>query len=670
MPATQAEDEPEKASVRNKLSLSLSRHGASSGKRRRLNLSSTFLDEVADTVYPVKRKLDNTPPDNAKKSNTGINMLNGYRSFDVHNRATDDGSHSSSMPVATLFNMGNTCYLNSVLYTLRFAPSFVHNLHHLVADLALIHSKINQTKAKSSSLGRTIGSITGPSSRSSSSKDLLALGNSQNDLHPKTKMQIATEKLHELFMSLHSLEMKDAVEPYQPASFLQALIEVNSLYQGNQQQDAHELLIYLLDILRETCDLLAKQAENQPDLLNDLLLENSQPTSSNSTLTSKARGVRRSWKKNKDVSNKKNDKTSKDKIREEHVNNDSSTNETDEQCSSENATSTEKLTRKIGFNFVSEDFGGVTLRRTKCLECESVTERKEPFYDICVPVLDTNYDGNESDFYRQACVTTENLRGSNKYWCEQCIRYNEARREVSYERLPNLLVLQLKRFSTTANGTEKINNYIPSPLILECFCEKCSMQLNGHKLHSYQLYGVIMHVGSTMASGHYIAYTRASDYHYEYVNCCRDNSKFLNFSSSSTEKSLNFLKFLKPKLNSNSDSIKSSLNYLNSNKHGSTSDVNNCKSVDCCGIKFNKSVIENINNTNKDGKLSLRNNSEQISYSDDSHLWLECDDDVVRTFSTKEFQKLLNCKRNSPATPYLLFYSKIKESTQDENSSD
>lgn len=128
--------------------------------------------------------------------------------------------------------MGNTCYLNSVLYTLRFAPAFLHNLHHLVIDLAMMHSKINQTKAKSSSLGRNITGISGPNNRSSSSKDLLSLG-AQNDLCPKSKMQIATEKLHELFVQLHSLEMKDSNDSYQPSSFLQALIEVNSLYQGS-----------------------------------------------------------------------------------------------------------------------------------------------------------------------------------------------------------------------------------------------------------------------------------------------------------------------------------------------------------------------------------------------------------------------------------------------------
>lgn len=35
---------------------------------------------------------------------------------------------------------------------------------------------------------------------------------------------------------------------------------------------------------------------------------------------------------------------------------------------------------------IFEDFQGVSLLRTTCLECEQVTERKETFCDICVPI--------------------------------------------------------------------------------------------------------------------------------------------------------------------------------------------------------------------------------------------------------------------------------------------
>lgn len=164
-------------------------------------------------------------------------MLNGYRG---DQRSNGEASHDA--PVATLSNMGNTCFLNSVLYTLRFAPTFLHNLHHLIGDLAVVSSKLNQNKAKTSSLGRNIGSITGPSSRSTSSKDLLSLGSS-NDIIPKSKVQVVTEKLHELFMTMHNLEIKESNDPYQPVALLQAVREANSIFEGNNQQASNSFKV-------------------------------------------------------------------------------------------------------------------------------------------------------------------------------------------------------------------------------------------------------------------------------------------------------------------------------------------------------------------------------------------------------------------------------------------
>ncbi|XP_017783465.1 PREDICTED: ubiquitin carboxyl-terminal hydrolase 1 [Nicrophorus vespilloides] len=562
----------------------------------------------------------------AKKLFLRGNMLNGYRA----NEHRCIGETINDCPVATLSNTGNTCYLNSVLYTLRFAPTFLHNLHHLVDDLLKLNSRVSQTKAKSSSLGRNVGPISGPSSRSTSSKDLLSLGG-LNDI-PKSKVQIVTEKLHELFMILHNLEearKKDSNDTCQPVAFLQAVREANYIFEGNQQQDAHELLVYLLDNIRETCDLLTQQAQHFPELIVDT------EVSSNSKLWN----VRKSWKKTK----------KKDKIVI-----------SEEECIDHCVTDTEDSNsydvlgpeRKKFYNFVAEDFEGITLRRTTCLECECVTERKEPFYDIPVPInfTEDDYDVDPSVIYRDACVTSEKLCDTNKYICDNCLRHNEASREVTFEKLPNIMVLQLKRFTTTAAGVQKVNTYMPTPLRMACFCESCCKK-GENSLHHYELCCVIMHLGAAMASGHYIAYVKASDQS-EYSDCSRDLPK-TTLSASTSEKSLNFFKYFKSKPSSSNNSV-----IEHKNGVASKSLLPVCKSMSCCGVKMNKNVVENAIN------YSRRNGQDPWRARED--MWLECDDESVRPITSQELQDFLAYKPGgTTSTPYLLFYSKITESSDD-----
>lgn len=593
---------------------------------RKLSLKKNIKSSI---TTQLKRKAIFEQMAPAKKQ-ISEDMLNGYRVNESHHKGLDI---SEECPVATLSNMGNTCFLNSVLYTLRFAPTFLHNLHHLVGDLALVNTKLSQNKVKSSSLGRNITTITGPSSRSTSSKDLLSLGSSSssssnsNDIIPKPKVQIVTEKLHELFMTMHSLEIKESREAYQPVAFLQAVREANFIFEGNNQQDAHELLIYLFDNIRETCNLLMQLVQHNPDLLNDTSSE-AAATGNNQSWISKP-----SWKKFK-----KKTKNSKEPINEEHANGVCVTDNED------GGSSNEFSGKKIAYNFVSEDFEGVTLRRTKCLECECVTERKETFYDISVPIIfkQEDIDISPSEIYRRACVTSEKLCDSNKYLCEQCKRYNEASREVSFERLPNIMVLQLKRFTTTVAGVQKVNSYLPTPLELACFCETCCQQ---QPQHSYQLCCVIMHLGGTMASGHYIAYVKATDHFTDYMDCTKDAPK-TTLSASSSEKSLSILKYLKPKV------IESKNGGLASNS------LRMCKSMDCCGVKMNKNILENvINSYAKTTDQDYWQHAETVQ----EDMWLECDDETVRPICTQELQEVLGYKQNSTSTPYLLFYSKITD---------
>ncbi|XP_011162218.1 ubiquitin carboxyl-terminal hydrolase 1 [Solenopsis invicta] len=579
-------------------------------------------------------------------------MLNGYRNqLSNHQDGSYDmpGTNTEGLKIATLCNLGNTCFLNSVLYTLRFAPSFLHNLHHLATDLSNLNEKQLQTKAKSSSLGRTGVSLTSSSSRSWSSKDLLALAGSTTEAS-KPRIQIATERLHELFMALRASEVRENSEPYQPDAFLQALREVNPIFEGNQQQDAHELLVCLLDNIRETFQLLVRHRESQFGQSNGSFPElpanhSSTDAQSESGYSSGKSSIRKSRKKKKITSRK-----SSASLAQSNANGIVGSSRLYENGHAEFA----EINGEIGMHkpeskkcFISEDFEGVSLLRTTCLECEHVTERKETFCDICVPIdIDRSNEEDDDSFtdelvdssevYKRAVVTSELLWGRDKYWCARCLRYNEARRAVCFPSLPRLLILQLKRFSTAAGSMEKINNHMPTPLTLQCFCEECTNdETHGtaaggstETRHVYKLYSVIMHQGATMTAGHYVAYTRLPDEpaYAEYSQCDRDNKRqnssqtgatsasSSSSSSSSSEKPTGILRyFRKPSANENKEQPV--------NRVG-------CRSMDCCGIRRNKQGAT----------------------------WLECDDEAVHVIPLRELEDKLAPNARNSATPYLLFY--------------
>lgn len=217
---------------------------------------------------PLKKRSKTWEMHEYMQHQTGASSSNDYiLPKSSHN--SDDNSYNQKKQItssmATLCNIGNTCYLNSVVYTLRFAPRFLHNLHHVCDDMSEITQKLVYNKAKSASLGRNVGGIQGANTRSWSTKDLASIG-SVVDV-PKTNRQIATEKLHDLYTHLYRNEVIESTEAFHADTFLNAVQDVSSIFEGNQQQDAHEFLMCVLDSIRETCNSLTKVITECPDIV-------------------------------------------------------------------------------------------------------------------------------------------------------------------------------------------------------------------------------------------------------------------------------------------------------------------------------------------------------------------------------------------------------------------
>jgi len=453
--------------------------------------------------------------------------------------------------IASLANLGNTCFLNSVLYTLRFTPGFCHSLHHLHQDLA-------DTKPD----------------RDSEQECLLDM----------------IQTLHHLFQKLCSSDCEGGAEPREPvlpSALLHSIGRLCPLFEGNQQQDAHELLVTLLTSLQ------------------DVQL----PEAPASALPPPPEALDSSAKK----TNKKKDAS--------------------DPPAPQNGLSKLSLSEET-VNFVKDNFVGVGVMRTKCLECEASTYTKETFTNIDIPILgsqEAEEEESSPSLFTSQILSSEILRSDNKYWCSECRRLNEAQRSVSYDVLPTVLVLQLKRFTTVASKTyvSKLTDFIPTPFTLDCFCTECSKPGPGGGRHRYRLYSVILHLGASLASGHYIAYVRAGDTTVDYLQCKRPGSA----DTTKTSKKRGLFKMF-----SKSSSLPVEA------RPAVAPPV--CPSLACCGLKV-------TGGGGPEGR-----SSPAMEQGGGEDCWLECDDEQISVITRRELSDILTT-RQSTTTPYLLFYHRI-----------
>ena len=91
-------------------------------------------------------------------------------------------------------------------------------------------------------------------------------------------------------------------------------------------------------------------------------------------------------------------------------------------------------------DWISGLFKGQLACTTECLYCGTATQKREAFMDL------------QLDVHRRACVrsalesleATEVLKGTNKYYCSECLTHHWAMRSSQLAQLPPLLTIHLK----------------------------------------------------------------------------------------------------------------------------------------------------------------------------------------------------------------------------------
>ncbi|XP_031233772.1 ubiquitin carboxyl-terminal hydrolase 1 isoform X2 [Mastomys coucha] len=524
------------------------------------------------------------------------------------------------LPFVGLNNLGNTCYLNSILQVLYFCPGFKTGVKHL---FNIISRKKEALKDDSNQ-----------KDKGSCKEDPLA---SYELICSLQSLIISVEQLQASFL-LNPEKYTDELAT-QPRRLLNTLRELNPMYEGFLQHDAQEVLQCILGNIQETCQLLKKEEiKNLAELsskVEEKSLQKEEISGINSTETDNIRNLedfkeqlpKGSWKRKSDSesgnmkkkvklsresqpleenqrqtrskrkatgdtlevapkvipkcasdseSAKPSQKKSKVKInwlkpstkqpsilskfcslgkittnqrsKGQPKENEGDVEEDLEKYGSDNtvnggpespgrsgtpvdsseAQSINKGAEQIGFELVEKLFQGQLVLRTRCLECESLTERREDFQDISVPVQEDELSKveesseispepkTEMKTLRWAIsqfASVERIVGEDKYFCENCHHYTEAERSLLFDKMPEVITIHLKCFAASGlefdcygGGLSKINTPLLTPLKLSL--EEWSTKPTND---SYGLFAVVMHSGITISSGHYTASVKVTD---------------------------------------------------------------------------------------------------------------------------------------------------------------
>lgn len=156
--------------------------------------------------------------------------------------------------------------------------------------------------------------------------------------------------------------------------------------------------------------------------------------------------------------------------------------------------------------WVHDIFEGVLTSETKCLTCETASQRDETFLDLSI------------DLEEHSSVTSclgkfsaeEMLCERNKFHCDHCGGLQEAEKRMKIHKMPKVLAFHLKRFKYTEDYSrlQKLFHRVVYPYHLRLFNTTDDAD-DPDRL--YELYAVVVHIGGNAYHGHYVSVIKTKD---------------------------------------------------------------------------------------------------------------------------------------------------------------
>ena len=146
-------------------------------------------------------------------------------------------------------------------------------------------------------------------------------------------------------------------------------------------------------------------------------------------------------------------------------------------------------------SLIDHIFGGFISYELKCLECSNTSLGYDYIKQLSLTIDDNTNSINDAI---QLFTKLEKLNENEKWECNNCKCKVQSTKQFTFYKLPNVIILTLKRFH---NINKKISKHIHFDLI--------QLFQSQNKLFKYNLTGIIVHFSNTTNFGHYKAYVKA-----------------------------------------------------------------------------------------------------------------------------------------------------------------
>ena len=162
--------------------------------------------------------------------------------------------------------------------------------------------------------------------------------------------------------------------------------------------------------------------------------------------------------------------------------------------------------RSPGTGWVHDIFEGVLTSETRCLTCETASQREETFLDLSIDLE----EHSSVTSCLQKFSAEEMLCERNKFHCDHCGGLQEAEKRMKVKKLPKVLALHLKRFKYTEDYSrlQKLFHRVVYPYYLRMFNTSDDAE-DADRI--YELYAVVVHIGGNAYHGHYVSVIKTKD---------------------------------------------------------------------------------------------------------------------------------------------------------------